>query len=80
MFDIEPGLMVGVYSIVFFIDVLSIPQTGEHFRLLYDVKGRFELVPISAEESTVCSVLFWLFELALVVSILLFTVSFLPHL
>jgi ribosomal protein S4E len=35
------------------IDVLSIPQTGENFRLLYDVKGRFEIVPISAEEANV---------------------------
>ncbi len=31
--------------------MLSIPQTGEHFRLLYDVKGRFELVPLKAEEA-----------------------------
>jgi len=32
-------------------DVLSIPQTNENYRLLYDVKGRFELVPLSAEEA-----------------------------
>ena len=42
-----------VYTPFSVIDVLSIPQTGENFRLLYDVKGRFELVPISAEESAV---------------------------
>jgi small subunit ribosomal protein S4e len=28
-----------------FMDVVSIDKTNEHFRLLYDVKGRFTLVP-----------------------------------
>ena len=37
------------------LDVLSIPQTNENFRLLYDIKGRFELVPIDAEEAKVVS-------------------------
>jgi len=27
-------------------DVISIPKTGEHYRLLYDVKGRFNLTKI----------------------------------
>jgi small subunit ribosomal protein S4e len=34
-----------------FMDIVSIPQTEENFRLLYDVKGRFKLVPVSDEES-----------------------------
>lgn len=34
-------------------DVLSLPKTGEHFRVLYDVKGRFVLKKISAEEANV---------------------------
>ncbi|ELQ75750.1 40S ribosomal protein S4 [Trachipleistophora hominis] len=32
-------------------DVLSIPKTGEHYRLLYNVAGRFILHQISEEES-----------------------------
>lgn len=32
-------------------DVLSIPKTGEHYRILYNVAGRFILHPISEEES-----------------------------
>ena len=34
-----------------FMDVISIDKTGENFRLLYDVKGRFSIVPIKAEEA-----------------------------
>jgi small subunit ribosomal protein S4e len=34
-----------------FMDVVSIEKTGEHFRLLYDVKGRFIVHRISAEEA-----------------------------
>jgi len=34
-----------------FMDVLSIEKTGEHFRLLYDPKGRFNIHAITAEES-----------------------------
>lgn len=34
-----------------FMDVVSIPKTGEHFRIMYDVKGRFLLHRISAEEA-----------------------------
>ncbi|KAK4337129.1 hypothetical protein RND71_043888 [Anisodus tanguticus] len=33
-------------------DVLSIERTGENFRILYDVKGRFILHKISAEEAS----------------------------
>lgn len=32
-------------------DVLSIPKSGENFRILYNVAGRFILHPISAEEA-----------------------------
>ena len=33
-------------------DVISIEKSGEHFRLLYDVKGRFAIHRISEEEAT----------------------------
>lgn len=35
-------------------DVVSIERTGDHFRLLYDVKGRYILHKITAEEAKVC--------------------------
>ena len=34
-----------------FMDVIDIEKTDEHFRLLYDVKGRFVLHSIGAEEA-----------------------------
>jgi len=34
-----------------FMDVVSIPETKENFRLLYDVKGRFKLVSINDAEA-----------------------------
>jgi len=34
-----------------FQDVISIEKTGEHFRLVYDVKGRFTVHRITAEEA-----------------------------
>ncbi|XP_056884116.1 40S ribosomal protein S4, X isoform isoform X2 [Takifugu flavidus] len=34
-----------------FMDVISIDKTGEHFRLIYDVKGRFTVHRITAEEA-----------------------------
>merc|ERR1739838_530880 len=34
-----------------FMDVVSIEKTGEHFRLIYDVKGRFAIHRITAEEA-----------------------------
>jgi len=33
------------------VDVLSIEKSGEHFRLLYDVKGRFIIHRVSSEEA-----------------------------
>lgn len=33
-------------------DTVSIEKSGEHFRLLYDVKGRFTIHRITAEEAT----------------------------
>jgi small subunit ribosomal protein S4e len=33
-----------------FMDVLSIPKTDEHFRLLFDVQGRFVLTPFKNKE------------------------------
>lgn len=32
-------------------DVLSVAKTNEHYRMLYDVKGRFTLTPIKADEA-----------------------------
>jgi len=34
-----------------FMDIVSIPDTKENFRLLYDVKGRFSLVSVNEAES-----------------------------
>jgi len=34
-----------------FMDVISIEKTGEHFRLIYDTKGRFTIHRISPEEA-----------------------------
>merc|ERR1712050_187995 len=34
-----------------FMDVITIDRTGENFRLIYDVKGRFAVHRISAEEA-----------------------------
>lgn len=34
-----------------FMDVVSIARTGQHFRMIYDVKGRFTVHRISAEEA-----------------------------
>jgi len=33
-------------------DVVSLPKTGENFRILYDVKGRFQPVRIDAKEAS----------------------------
>jgi len=35
-----------------FMDVITIDKTNEHFRILYDVKGRFTIHRITPEEST----------------------------
>jgi len=35
-------------------DVISLGNAGEHFRLLFDTKGRYAINPISEEESKVC--------------------------
>jgi len=34
-----------------YMDVISIEKTGEHFRLVYDTKGRFTVHRIEAEEA-----------------------------
>ena len=36
-----------------FLDVITIEKTGEHFRLIYDVKGRFCVHRITADEAKV---------------------------
>jgi len=35
-----------------FMDVISIEKTNEHFRLIYDTKGRYQINRISAEEAS----------------------------
>lgn len=35
-----------------FMDVISLPKTGENFRLVYDVKGRFAIHRITDEEAS----------------------------
>ncbi|KAL1918741.1 40S ribosomal protein eS4 [Calcarisporiella thermophila] len=35
-----------------FMDVITIEKTGEHFRLIYDVKGRFTVHRITSEEAS----------------------------
>lgn len=42
-----------IIDFVFYADVVTIDKTGEHFRLIYDVKGRFTIHRISAEEAKV---------------------------
>lgn len=37
----------------FCVDVITIEKTGESFRLLYDVKGRFAVHRITGEEAKV---------------------------
>lgn len=53
------------YSFVFWVaDVISIEKTGENFRLIYDVKGRFTVHRITNEEAKVsrsCLFFFCLF-------------------
>src|SRR5690349_2008455 len=34
-----------------FMDVVSVDKTGENYRILYDVKGRFQMVKIKPEEA-----------------------------
>lgn len=38
---------------VLVLDVITIEKTGEFFRLIYDVKGRFTIHRITAEEAKV---------------------------
>jgi len=41
----DPRFPLGV------MDVVSLPKTGENFRILYDIKGRFQPVRIDAKEA-----------------------------
>lgn len=40
-------------NLLYFVDVISIQRVGEHFRLIYDVKGRFTVHRITSEEAKV---------------------------
>lgn len=44
-----------------FSDVVQIEKTGEYFRLIYDVKGRFTIHRISAEEAKVNKLFFFFY-------------------
>lgn len=46
-------IVVNKRRLLFPPDVISIDKTGEHFRLIYDVKGRFTVHRITAEEAKV---------------------------
>jgi small subunit ribosomal protein S4e len=35
------------------LDVISIPKVNEHYRLLFDIKGRYTVHPIKADEAKV---------------------------
>jgi small subunit ribosomal protein S4e len=39
-------------------DVITIEKTGEQFRLIYDVKGRFAIHRITDDEAQVCFLIF----------------------
>lgn len=45
-----------------FMDVISIEKTGEHFRLVYDTKGRFTIHRITETEAEykLCKVCAWI--------------------
>lgn len=40
---------------VYFLDVVTIEKTSEFFRLIYDIKGRFTVHRITADEAKVSS-------------------------
>merc|ERR1711916_285755 len=44
---VDPKYPVG------FQDVITVPKTGDNFRMMYDVKGRFTLVKIGEQESNI---------------------------
>src|SRR5262245_41656400 len=48
-----PTGFMGNFQQKFILDVISIERTGEHFRIFYDVKGRFAIHRISQEEAKV---------------------------
>lgn len=39
--------------VLYILDVITIDKTGENFRLVYDVKGRFAIHRITTEEAKV---------------------------
>lgn len=48
-----PTGFMGILFIFYFLDVVSVERTGEHFRIFYDVKGRFAIHRINEEEAKV---------------------------
>lgn len=51
------GTFLNLY-LKYFIDVITIDKTGEFFRLIYDVKGRFTIHRITTEEAKVSLLIF----------------------
>lgn len=47
------GLRKHLFAHLVRADVVSIPRSGDNFRLLYDVKGRFRLVKVGDDEAKV---------------------------
>jgi small subunit ribosomal protein S4e len=41
----NPDMGIGIF------DIISIPKTGQHYRILRDAKGRHKTIPINADES-----------------------------
>jgi hypothetical protein len=58
IFSFQPvsWVIIGIdfnYNSFGFLDVISLEKTGENFRLIYDVKGRFIVHRITPEEAKV---------------------------
>jgi len=54
-----------IHQSVFSLDVITIDKTGEYFRLVYDIKGRFTIHRITAEEAKVMILVPYFFFLKL---------------
>lgn len=52
-----------MYNFLIVLDVITIEKTGEFFRLIYDVKGRFTIHRITAEEAKVSKTLYYFVSL-----------------
>lgn len=53
VFNLYVNMHAQIYINDIILDVITIEKTGEFFRLIYDVKGRFTIHRITAEEAKV---------------------------